>query len=107
MPQVIYIQSNGDRCEIDVPNGTSLMLAATAHGIEGIVGECGGAMSCATCHIFVDPAFVDLLPPIDETENQMLAYTAAARTDTSRLSCQVVMTQALDGITVHIADPQL
>ena len=107
MPRVIYIHSNGDRAEVEVDNGQNLMLAATAHDVEGIVGDCGGVMSCATCHVIVDDAFGALLPPPEDTENQMLDYTAAPREPGSRLSCQIVMNDALDGITVRIADPQL
>ncbi|MDR3453075.1 MAG: 2Fe-2S iron-sulfur cluster-binding protein [Rhodoferax sp.] len=107
MPRVIYVHPNGERTELEVPTGQSLMVAATGHDVDGIVGDCGGVMSCATCHVFVDPAFASLLSPPGDTENQMLEYTAAAREPTSRLSCQIVMADALDGITVRIADPQL
>jgi ferredoxin, 2Fe-2S len=107
MPRVIYIHPNGERNEVEVPIGQSLMMAATAHDIEGIVGDCGGAMSCATCHVMVEEPFAALLPAPDDTENQMLDYTAAPREANSRLSCQVVMSDVLDGIAVRIADPQL
>jgi 2Fe-2S ferredoxin len=107
MPRVIYIHPNGDRNEVEVANGQSLMLAATSHDIEGIVGDCGGVMSCATCHVIVEAPFAALLTPPEDTENQMLDYTAAPREAGSRLSCQIVMKEALDGITVRIADPQL
>jgi ferredoxin, 2Fe-2S len=107
MPRVIYIHPNGERNEVEVANGQNLMMAATGHDIEGIVGDCGGVMSCATCHVVVDEAFIALLPPVDETQNQMLDYTAAPREACSRLSCQIVMSDALDGIAVRIADPQL
>src|SRR6059036_1974414 len=104
MPRVIYIHPNGDRNEVEVANGQSLMLAATSHDIEGIVGDCGGVMSCATCHVMVEAPFAALLPPPEDTESQMLDYTAAPREAGSRLSCQIVMNEALDGITVRIAD---
>ncbi|NDZ18175.1 ferredoxin [Variovorax sp. WS11] len=107
MPRVIYIHPNGERADIEVANGQSLMLAATAHDINGIVGDCGGVMSCATCHVIVDDGFAALLPPPVDTESQMLDYTAAPREPGSRLSCQIVMSDALDGIAVRIADPQL
>lgn len=107
MPHVTYIHPNGDRKEVDVATGQSLMLAATAHDVEGIVGDCGGVMSCATCHVIVDDAFAALLPPVSDTESQMLDYTAAPREPNSRLSCQIVMDEALAGIVVRIADPQL
>jgi ferredoxin, 2Fe-2S len=107
MPRVIYIHSNGERNEVEVPIGQNLMMAATGHDIEGIVGDCGGAMSCATCHVMVEEPFAALLPAPDDTENQMLDFTAAPRESNSRLSCQIVMSDMLDGIAVRIADPQL
>jgi 2Fe-2S ferredoxin len=107
MPRVIYIHPNGERAEVEVATGQNLMLAATAHDINGIVGDCGGVMSCATCHVIVDDEFAALLPPPIDTESQMLDYTAAPREPGSRLSCQIVMSEALAGIAVRIADPQL
>ena len=107
MPRAIYIHPNGDRTELEVANGQSLMLAATTNDVQGIVGDCGGVMSCATCHVIVDDSFLERLPPVADTESQMLDYTAAPREAGSRLSCQIVMSDALDGIAVRIADPQL
>lgn len=107
MPRVIYIHSNGERHEVEVPIGHNLMMAAAGHDIEGIVGDCGGAMSCATCHVVVDEPFAALLPKPDDTEDQTLDFTAAPREANSRLSCQIVMSDALDGIAVRIADRQL
>jgi 2Fe-2S ferredoxin len=107
MPKVTYIHSDGAVSEVEVAPGTSLMMAATAHDVGGIVGDCGGVMSCATCHVIVEPPFDSLLPPPEGSENQMLDYTAAPREPTSRLSCQIVMREALAGIRVRIADPQL
>jgi 2Fe-2S ferredoxin len=107
MPQVIYLHPNGERTALDVTNGTCLMLAATGHGVVGIVGDCGGVMSCATCHVVVGDAFAALLPLRSDTENQMLNYTAMPREPNSRLACQIVMSDVLDGISVRIADPQL
>lgn len=107
MPRVVYILPNGEREELEVPVGQSLMLAATSQGIEGIVGDCGGMMSCATCHVIVEPPFDEVLPAPSEAEDHMLDFTAAPREPASRLSCQIVMREALDGITVRIADRQL
>lgn len=107
MPKVIYLHSSGERTELDVASGTSLMLAATGHNVPGVVGDCGGVMSCATCHVVVDDAFADRLPPLSDTESQMLDYTAMPREPHSRLACQIVMADVLDGICVRIADPQL
>jgi len=107
MPRVIYIQPSGERHEVDVPVGQNLMFAAANHGIDGIVGDCGGAMSCATCHVLVEEPFFAMMPSPDGTENQMLDYTVMPREATSRLSCQIVMSDALDGIAVRIANAQL
>lgn len=107
MSRVIYIHSNGERSVADVGQGQNLMMAAIGHDIEGIVGDCGGVMSCATCHVIVEAPFCEQLPPPSEAENQMLDYTAAPREPGSRLSCQIVMNAALDGMAVRIADPQL
>ena len=107
MPRVTYIHPDGERQEVEVPIGQNLMMAAAGHGIEGIVGDCGGAMSCATCHVFVEEPFTALLPAPYESENQMLDFTAAPRQATSRLSCQIQMSERIDGISVRIADPQI
>ena len=107
MPRVIYTHPTGERKEVEVPLGQNLMLGAAAHGIDGIVGDCGGAMSCATCHVIVDDQFAALLPAPDDTESQLLDFTAAPREANSRLSCQIVMSENLNGITVRIADPQV
>src|SRR5580658_9713149 len=79
MPNVTYISQTGETTTIDAPVGTTVMENAVKNGIDGIVGECGGAMLCATCHVYVDPAFLDLLDPIGEEQNEMLGATAAER----------------------------
>ncbi|CAN5297126.1 MAG: 2Fe-2S iron-sulfur cluster-binding protein [Pseudomonadota bacterium] len=107
MPRAIFISPDGASAEVDVAVGTSLMQAATVNGIEGIVGDCGGAMSCATCHVFVEEQYLSLLDEPSPAEAQMLDYTAAPRQPNSRLSCQLLMTEERDGLTVRIADPQL
>ena len=107
MPKVIFRRSGADEVELEIPVGTSLMRAATDNGIEQIVGDCGGALSCATCHVYVDTEFLPLLPLMSANEDQMLDYTAASRHAESRLSCQVVMSEELDGLRVTIADPQV
>lgn len=107
MPKVTFINPDESRVELDVPVGTSLMRAATANGIEGIVGECGGSLTCATCHVLVEEKFLPTTPPMSESEDQMLNFTAMGRQPNSRLSCQLVMTESMDGLVVRIADPQL
>jgi len=106
MPNVTYISSTGETTTIDVPVGTTVMENAVKNGIDGIVAECGGAMLCATCHVYVDPAFVDLLDPLDADQDEMLGSTAAERKANSRLSCQIVMKPQLAGLIVRMPDRQ-
>jgi ferredoxin, 2Fe-2S len=107
MPKVTFINPDESRVELDVPVGQSLMRAATTHGIDGIVGDCGGGLTCATCHVLVQENFLPNTSPVSPNEDQMLDFTAMGRQPNSRLSCQVVMTEDLDGLVVRIADPQL
>jgi 2Fe-2S ferredoxin len=107
MPKVVFINPDQTRVELDVPVGTSLMRAALANHVAGIVGDCGGGLTCATCHVLVDEEFLPKTPPMTANEDQMLDFTAMGRQPNSRLSCQLVMQDELDGLTVQIADPQL
>ena len=94
--------SDGATVCIDGQIGKSLMQAATAANVEGIAADCGGSMTCATCHVFVDAQFLQLLPPPDADELAMLAFTAVPRQPGSRLSCQITLSEALDGMTVSL-----
>ena len=104
MPQVHWIMSNGDRVSDDVNVGTNLMDAALMNGIPGVAGECGGCLSCATCHVYVDEAWLAACPPMDEVENAMLDVVTSPRQPSSRLSCQLIAAEALDGIVLHVPD---
>lgn len=106
MPKVTYIKADDIRIDLEVPVGTSLMQAATINDISGIIGDCGGDASCATCHVLVQEEYMSKLPAPSQSEDEMLDYTAMARAPNSRLSCQIVMTEDLDGVTVQIANPQ-
>ena len=106
MPKVVYRTQKGSTHEVDVAAGRSVMLGATINGVPGIDADCGGTLSCATCHVYVDQAWVDLLPPVDEMEHDLLENVAAERRDTSRLSCQIMVSDALDGIIVEIPERQ-
>ena len=86
--------------------GQSLMEAAVAGGVDGIAADCGGLLTCATCHVMVHPPFAGLLPAPDGEERAMLAFTATAATPASRLSCQIHLTSALDGFTVELPASQ-
>jgi ferredoxin, 2Fe-2S len=106
MPNVTYISHTGETTTIDVPVGTTVMENAVKNGIEGIVAECGGAMLCATCHVYVDQAFIDKLDPIGEEQNEMLGATATERKPNSRLSCQIRMKPELAGLIARMPDRQ-
>lgn len=101
MPKATYLLPDGSAREIEMREGQSLMEAAIRNGIGEILGECGGSAMCATCHCYVEQSPADL-PPVADNEDAMLDETAAERQPNSRLSCQIRMTPALDGIVVRI-----
>jgi len=103
MPKVIYITPDETPHEVDVETGYSIMEGAINNNIDGIVAECGGACACATCHSYVDAAWTDKIPAMDDMEDSMLD-AAFERKDNSRLTCQIEMSDALDGIVIHVAD---
>jgi len=102
MPTIHYIHPDGQRTTVDAKTGTSVMEAAIRNNVRGIDAECGGSCSCATCHVYVDPAFFARLPDADEMEAELLEGVAAPREATSRLSCQITVGVDLDGLTVRI-----
>jgi len=107
MPEVTYVQADGSIESFDLTPGKSLMLGAQSNGVPGILGECGGQAMCATCHVYVDETYLDRLPPVSEDEDAMLDDAAAERKPNSRLSCQVEVTDDIDGIVLHIPEEQL
>lgn len=102
MPKVTYIEADGMRHVVEVPVGLSVMQGAVNNSIEGIVAECGGSCSCATCHVYVDSDWIHKLEPMVENENNMLECAESARAGNSRLSCQIVVCDALDGLVVRL-----
>jgi 2Fe-2S ferredoxin len=106
VPKVIYVHPDQAREELDVDVGTSVMQAAIAHDIDGIVAECGGNMMCATCHVYVDEDYLAQTPEMKPEEDEMLEFTVSPRESNSRLSCQLVMTPDLDGIVVYLPEEQ-
>ena len=102
MPNLIVITPDGIEHEIKADTALSIMANIRNDAIDGLLAVCGGCCSCATCHVIVDPKFLDRLPPMSEEENDLLD-SSVARTATSRLSCQLPMTDELDGIRVTIA----
>jgi len=107
MPLVTYVAADGTRRDIDVPDGENVMRGALYNDIEGMVGECGGGLACATCHCYVDDVWTAVVGgPSSQDERDMLDMTAAEVRDTSRLSCQIVVTDSLNGLVVHLPDRQ-
>ena len=103
MSKVIYITPNGERIEVEVENGYSIMEGAINNNIDGIVAECGGACACATCHSYIDDNWLSRLPEMDDMEDSMLD-AAYERQSNSRLTCQIEMNDDLDGLIIYIAD---
>jgi 2Fe-2S ferredoxin len=100
MPKIIFIEPSGTRRELDAPVGKTLMQIGRNAGLD-IEGACDGAIACSTCHLIVDPAWVKRLPPPSEDEEDMLDL-AYGVTKTSRLGCQIVVSEALDGLVVSL-----
>jgi 2Fe-2S ferredoxin len=106
MPKVIYVSHTGVSREVDVPPGMTVMNAALKNGIDGIIAECGGVCMCSTCHVYVDEKFFSMLPPAQDTEEAVLEISAEERKPTSRLSCQIKVTDDLDGLIVRLPEKQ-
>lgn len=102
MVRITYVSHDGTRHDVDAAVGSTLMQTALERAVPNIVGECGGSAMCATCHVYVDPAHLDRLPPVDAVEDEMLNSTADERRPNSRLSCQLTVTPAFEGLVVHV-----
>lgn len=105
MPQVHFISFDGQRHSVTTAAGESLMRVATDHGVPGIDGDCGGQCACATCHVYVQSPWAERLPAMQARENDMLEFTNERR-DSSRLACQITVSEALDGMEVHMPEGQ-
>ena len=105
MPKIAFIQPDGQRRVVDVQAGISLMEAARAHGIAGILALCGGACACATCHVYIDDDGTRGLVPPEDMEEGMLENVALPRPN-GRLACQVIVTPRMEGLEVAIPAQQ-
>ncbi len=101
MPKITFIQPDGSEQTVEAPLGWSVMEAAVKALVPGIDADCGGACACATCHVYVDPAWTGRLPAKAEMEETMLDFAQAAAPN-SRLSCQIRVTSELDGLIVRV-----
>jgi 2Fe-2S ferredoxin len=102
MPKLTVVNRDGEERTVETASGVSVMEAIRDNGFDELLALCGGCCSCATCHVFIDPAFADRLPEMSEDENDLLD-SSDNRNETSRLSCQVPVTDELDGLRVTIA----
>jgi len=106
MPSITYISHDGVTTTLEVRAGVSVMEGAVRNGVAGIDADCGGSCSCATCHVYVDPAWAGRVgPPASDDENDLLGL-AAERQPNSRLSCQIKVSEALDGLVVRMPASQ-
>jgi 2Fe-2S ferredoxin len=102
LPKIIFISADGRETAVDARLGDSLMVTATQNGVPGIVAECGGNCSCATCHVWVGDEFVPLLGAPDDMEEDLLDLAVTERRPGSRLSCQIAVLEDLDGMVVEV-----
>ena len=100
MPKMTFIERDGTRRDVDAPLGATVLQVARHHDID-IEGACEGSLACSTCHVIVDTEWYDLLKEASEDEEDMLDL-AFGLTQTSRLGCQIIMTEELDGLTVRL-----
>ncbi len=100
MPKMVFIETNGNRKEVNAPIGLSVMEIAHRHGVD-IEGACDGSLACSTCHVIVEPAWAGKLDEASEDEEDMLDL-AFGLAETSRLGCQIIMSEELDGLTVNL-----
>lgn len=106
MAHVTYIEHNGTEHTVEIPNGDSVMQGALDNAIEGIVGECGGGMACATCLCYVDPDWAGRVGEASDMEQQMLEFAAHGDQPGSRLSCQITVSDKLEGLVVRLPESQ-
>lgn len=105
--KIIYIAADGTETQVEARTGDSVMQAAVANDVDGIIGECGGSMMCATCHCYVDDAWAEKTGAQRDGESDLLDCAASEVKPTSRLSCQIKMRQDLDGLIIHLPESQL
>lgn len=106
MPQITLIEHDGTNHTIEAASGQSLMASAIDNAVPGIDADCGGACACGTCHVFVDPAWVEAAGESNPLEGSMLSMRPDQE-DVSRLSCQIEVTDAMDGMVVRLPEYQM
>jgi len=107
MARITYIEHNGTEHVVDVPNGLTVMEGARDNNIPGIEADCGGACACSTCHVYVHPDWVEKLPEVDPMEEDMLEFAYQPDPKRSRLTCQLKVSDALEGLVVQMPEKQI
>lgn len=107
MAKITYVEHDGTAHVVEVANGMTVMEGARDNGIPGIDADCGGACACSTCHVYVAPEWVDRLPPREPMEEDMLDFAYEPDPETSRLTCQLKVTDELDGLVVTMPERQI
>lgn len=105
MPKITFVDYQGQARDIDATNGDTVMETATGNDVPGIDADCGGACACATCHIYVDPKWVEVVGKPGELEAEMLEVAEEVK-DNSRLACQVFVSDEMEGLVVHTPESQ-
>lgn len=106
MPNITFVDADGTRHDVVAKSGVSLMETALSNNIDGIEAECGGSCMCATCHCFIDEEYAAKIPAMGSDEDEMLGFAAEERREGSRLSCQVKVTDDLEGMVVQLPAEQ-
>jgi 2Fe-2S ferredoxin len=107
MAKITYIEHDGTEHVIDVPAGMTVMEGARDNNVPGIDADCGGACACSTCHAYIDPAWVEKIPPKEAMEEDMLDFAWHPDPATSRLTCQIKVTEDMDGLIVRLPEKQI
>ncbi len=107
MAKITYVEHSGKEHVVDVAPGLTVMEGARDNGIPGIEADCGGACACSTCHVYIDPAWVERLPKKDDMEVVMLDFAWNPDPATSRLTCQIKVTADMDGLRVQLPEKQI
>ena len=106
MPKITYIDTADTARTVDAEIGATVMETAIRNAVPGIEAECGGACACSTCHVYVHPDWVERLPPKQSMEEDMLEFALGTDPTRSRLSCQIKVTEALDGLVIDVPAEQ-
>lgn len=107
MAKITYVEFGGTEHTVEVANGLTVMEGARDNNIPGIEADCGGACACSTCHVYVDPAWVEKLAPMDDMEEDMLDFAFQPDMSRSRLTCQIKVSEQLDGLKVFMPEKQI